>query len=75
MTREARSAEGSELGTASAAPLLHSRRNNKRIRTIVALLLDLKALGQVLLVILPQDVAALRLLIHVVALAVELILV
>jgi len=45
------------------------------MRTLVALLLDLKALGQVLLVILPGDVAALRFLVHVVALTVELILV
>jgi len=45
------------------------------MRTLVALLLDLKALGQVLLVILPRDVAAPCLLVHVVALAVKLILV
>ena len=43
------------------------------MRTLVALLLDLKALRWVLLVILPRDVAALRLLVYVVALVVELV--
>jgi len=45
------------------------------MRTLVALLLDLEALGQVLLVVLPRNFAAFRLLIHIVALVVELILV
>jgi len=45
------------------------------MRTLVALLLDLEALGQVLLVVLPRDFAAFRLLVYVVALVVELVLV
>ena len=70
----ARLDEGSEQGGASAPPP-RSRGSNKGIRTLVALLLDLEALRQVLLVILPRDLAAFCLLVHVVALVVELILV
>ena len=69
--------EGSELGGASAPPPhpTRSRGSNKGIRTLVALLLDLEALGQVFLVVLPRDFAAFRLLVYVVALVVELVLV
>jgi len=72
----ARLAEGSELGGASA-PRPHpprSRESNKGIHTLVALLLDLEALREVLLVILPRDLAAFGLLVYVVTLVVKLVL-
>jgi len=53
--------------------MAHSWQSKTRMSTLVALLLDLEAFGQVLLV-LPQALAASRLLVHVVALVVELIL-
>ena len=55
--------------------MTRSRQNDEEIRTLVALFLDLKALRWVRLVVLPRDLASFRLLVHIVALVVELILV